>query len=146
MSTGPSHPLVQRCPRGRARRAGMTLLEAMLSIVLLGLTASGISALYVTGLQSLQESDTRMLLDGQLRSQMELLVAQPFETLQTTGSGSSSVTVDSRTYTASWTATSYDVDGNGTADPTALLIVVTLEGSSLSLLRVDGAERVLWVP
>jgi len=124
----------------------MTLLEAMLSIVLLGLTASGISALYVTGLQSLQESDTRMLLDGQLRSQMELLVAQPFETLQTTGSGSSSVTVDSRTYTASWTATSYDVDGNGTADPTALLIVVTLEGSSLSLLRVDGAERVLWVP
>jgi hypothetical protein len=124
----------------------MTLVESMLCIVLLGLTVSGISALYVSGLQTLEQGDERMLLDSQLRSKMEELIATDFDEVLTLGSGNENVSIRGETHSVSWSATQHDLDGDGTAEPSAMLITISLDGRSLSLVRINPGERVLKVP
>lgn len=124
----------------------MTLVEAMLCIVILGLTASGISNLYVSGLRTLDNCEERLLLDGQLRSAMETLVADSFSALLLAGSGTRQVTVDSVEHTASWSATRIDLDGDGLVEPSALLLTVSLEGRSLSIVMVDPQDPLAKIP
>jgi hypothetical protein len=120
----------------------MTLVEATVCILILGLTAAGISALYVSGLQTLESSDDRMLLDSRLRSRMEEMIADDFDDLRTAGSGSESVTIGGDEYTLSWSVTGHDLDGDGTPEPNAMLIRVSLDTRSLSVVLVDHEDRV----
>ena len=59
--------------------SGFTLVEALFTAILLALLASGISALYVSGLQALDGQADVMLLDSRLRGRMEILVGRPFD-------------------------------------------------------------------
>ena len=62
-----------------SRTAGFTLVEALLSVVILGLMVTGISALYLSGLQSLNTQDDRMLLDmGLTRSDVSWALSLPY--------------------------------------------------------------------
>jgi len=124
----------------------MTLVEAILCITILGLTASGISSLYVSGLRSLDSSDRRLLLDSQLRSAMETLIAKQFSDLELAGSGTRSVSVDSVVYTVMWTTTAIDLDDDGIAEPGAVLLTVSLEGRSLSTVLVDHQDPLARIP
>ena len=82
---------------------GFTLVEALLSVVLLGLVATGIATLYVSGLQSLNAQDDRMLLDSALRSRMEVLVSTNFDALS---DGSEVVNVNGQNFTITWSKVS----------------------------------------
>jgi len=127
--------------RGRAN-SGFTLIEALLAVVVLGLTASGIGALYSSGLQSLSVQDDGMLLDSCLVSRMEYLLSQSFD--QIVG-GSEVVTVNGTGYTITWTAPLVDLNGDATPESDAkqvTLAVTGMPGKSLTAIVVDNHGRV----
>ena len=121
---------------------GFTLVEALLSVVLLGLVATGIATLYVSGLQSLNAQDDRMLLDSALRSRMEVLVSTNFDALS---DGSEVVNVNGQNFTITWTVVNVDLDGDLTPEPNAKQVTVSiteLPDRSLATILVDNEGRV----
>ena len=121
---------------------GFTLVEVVLSVVILALMVSGISALYFSGFQSLDMEDDRMLLDSRLRGQMERLVGRPFDGLS---GGSEVVTVKGQNYTISWTVMSADLDGDATPESNAKQVTVSVAGMpdcTLTTILVDNEGRV----
>ena len=121
---------------------GFTLVEVVLSVVILALMVSGISALYFSGFQSLDMEDDRMLLDSRLRGQMERLVGQPFDGLN---DGSEVVAVKGQNYTISWTVTLADLDGDATPESNAKQVTVSVAGMpdcTLTTILVDNEDRV----
>jgi type II secretory pathway pseudopilin PulG len=125
---------------------GFTLLEAMLSVALLGLVAVGISAPYISGFQALDVQADRMLLDSALRSQMEVLVGTDFGSLS---NGSEVVTVNGQNYTVSWTVGTVDLDGDATPESTAKQVTVSiteLPERSLTCILVDNQGKIGKIP
>ncbi len=121
---------------------GFSLIEASVAVVILGLMATSIGAMYVSGLSSLDAGRERMLLDSHLRSRMELLIGQPFD--QVTG-GSEIVTVDGQNYTINWSAPLVDLDGDSLPEADAKQVTVTVAGEpgcTLSVILVDNEGRV----
>lgn len=117
---------------------GFTLVEALLSVVLLGLIAAGISAPYISGLQSLEAQADRMLLDSHLRGRMEALIGLPFDQIIP---GTESVTVRGNDYTIAWTVTpvsDWDLD----PDQDAKKIEVSVFDRSLITIVVDHEGKV----
>jgi len=120
---------------------GFTLIEAMLSVALLGLVAVGISAPYISGFQALDVQADRMLLDSSLRSQMEVLVGTDFGLLS---AGSEVVTVRGQNYTLTWTVANIDLDGDATPENTARQVTVSvteLPDRSLTTILVDNQGK-----
>jgi len=121
---------------------GFTLLEAMLSMVLLGLVAFGISAPYLSGFQALDVQAERMLLDSQLRSRMEVLIGTDFDAL---ASGSEVVIVQGQNFTLAWTIANVDLDGDAVAEITAKQITVSITerpGRTLKMIVVDNEDKI----
>ena len=125
-----------RPPRSKA---GLTLAEALIAIVVLAFTAVVVSGLYTSGLDALEAQNTRALCDSQLRSRMERLIAQKFDQL---ANGSEAITVGGTNYTVAWTVVTVDLDGDSTPEPTAKQITVTLDGRSLTTIVVDHEDVV----
>jgi len=122
--------------------SGFTLIEAMLSVALLGLVAVGISAPYISGFQALDVQADRMLLDSSLRSQMEVLVGTDFGLLS---AGSEVVTVRGQNYTITWTVGNVDLNGDAVPESTARQVTVSvteLPDRSLTTILVDNQGRV----
>ncbi len=116
---------------------GFTLVEILLSVILLGLMITGISALYISGLQALNTQDDRILLDSHLRSRMEVLVGTEFATLS---NGSEVVTVNGQNYTINWNVVFIDLDGDSNPEPNATQVTVSvagIAGHSLTTIIVD---------
>ena len=120
---------------------GFTLVEILVAVVLLGLMATGISAMYLSGFQSLDAQNDRMLLDSRLRSRMEVLVGTDFATLS---DGSQVVTVNGQNYTLDWTIVSIDLDGDSNPESNAKQVTVSVagvSGLSLTTIIVDHEGR-----
>ena len=103
---------------------GFTLVEVLVSVALLGFMATGISALYLSGFQSLDAQDDRMLLDSRLRSRMEVLVGTDFGTLS---NGSEVVGING-------------LNSDSTPEPNAKQVTVSIAGvagRSLTTIVVD---------
>lgn len=116
---------------------GITLVEVLLSVVLLGIISLGIAHPYITGLKSLEIKSDRMLLDSRLRSQMEVLISTDFSTLS---NGSEVVTINGKNYTITWTVVNVDMDGDATAELDAKQVTVSVTevpGHSLTTILVD---------
>lgn len=130
-------------PPATRNHAGFTLIEALLTIVVVALMATAISGLYISGMRSLDVQARRVLLQGHLRSQMELLVGTPFNHL-TSGSRAIDVATGNQTntYTISWTISPIDLDGDSTPEPDAKQVKVALEGQALTMLLTDHQGRV----
>jgi hypothetical protein len=121
---------------------GFTLVEAMISVVLLGIVAVGISAPYISGFQALDVQADRMLLDSSLRGRIEVLVGTDFGLLS---AGSEVVTVRGQNYTLTWTVGNVDLDGDLTPEPNARQVTVSvteLPDRSLTTILVDNEGRV----
>ena len=117
---------------------GFTLLETLLAVALLGLVAYGISGIYFSGMQSLDEEELRILLDSRLRGRMEILVGNPFDQVI---DGSEVVSINGRDYTITWTVALVDLNGDSTPESTAKQVTVTLSGPpdrSLTTILVDN--------
>ena len=122
--------------------SGFTLVEVLLSVILLGLMISSISALYISGLESLGTQDDRMLLDSHLRSRMEVLVGTEFTALS---NGSEVVNVNGQNFTINWNVVSIDLDGDSNPEPSAMQVIVSVAGAaghSLTTIIVDHEDRV----
>ena len=124
------------------KNGGFTLVEVLLSVILMGLLITSISALYISGLQSLNAHDDRMLLDSHLRSRMEVLVGTDLATLSP---GSGVVSVNGQNYTIAWTVVNVDLDGDLTPETNAWQISVSiseLPHRSLTTILVDNEGSV----
>lgn len=115
-------------------KAGFTLVEALLAVVVLALMASVLSALYFAGLQNLDAREDRMALDSALRSQMEELLSGAFTEIT---SGSDTITVNGTSRVVSWTVENVDLNGDDSPEADARQITVTLENTSISTVFVD---------
>ena len=121
---------------------GFTLVEVMLSVAFLGILAVGISVVYSSGNQLMGEQLDRMLLDGQARSRMELLVGTSFNSVT---SGSTVVAVNGKNYTVLWTSALTDLDGDDNPEIDAKEVTVTisgLTGYSLTTILVDNKGNI----
>jgi prepilin-type N-terminal cleavage/methylation domain-containing protein len=121
---------------------GFTLVEVVLAVTILALMVSGVSALYFSGFQSLDIEDDRMLLDSRLRGRMEQLIGRAYGALS---DGSDVVTVTGKNYTIDWTVTPIDLNGDGTPEPNAVQLTVSVAGvpgASLTTIVVDNEGKV----
>jgi Tfp pilus assembly protein PilE len=124
--------------RMRSHTAGLTLVEALLSIVIVGLMAGVIATLYASGLQSIDVSAERTLLDSAHRSKMEELLGQEFASI--TG-GSDTVSVNGKNFGITWAVVTVDLDGDTNPEADAKQVTVTLDGRDLTALAVDNPDE-----
>lgn len=117
-----------------------------MSILILGLLSVGVSFLYASESRSLDAQAEHMLLDSQLRSRMEVLLATEVSSLI---GGSQAVSVRGRSYTIVWTVAAVDLDGDATPEPDAMQVSVSVQelpDRSLTSLVVDHGGRVGKIP
>jgi len=113
---------------------GFTLVEALFSVAILGLMASGITFMYTSGLQSLDAQSDRALIESRLRGRMEDLVGRQFDLVT---SGTTNVIVRGTNYTINWTAALFDINGDTAPDSTAKLVTLSVaELTDLSLTTI----------
>lgn len=114
----------------------------MLAVVFLGLLGSAASTVYFSGQQSLDYQADRILLDGRLRSRMEVLISTDFGSLS---SGTEDVTINGNIYTIDWSVVAVDMDADGITEPSAKSITVSVSGipdRSLTTIIVDHENQV----
>lgn len=122
------------------RRRGYTLIEAIMSLVLLSITALSVSAVFTMGLEVQQAQSDSIEASSLLRSQMEFLLSVPFANI---ASGTAAKTVGGISKTITWTVTDTDLDANGIIDTDIKKLVVELDGIELStyvLNRTSGGK------
>ena len=120
---------------------GFTLVEVLVSVILLGFMATGISAMYLSGLRSLDAQNDRMLLDSRLRSRMEVLVGTDLAALS---DDSRVVSINGQNYTIEWTIASIDLDQDSHPESNARQVSVSVagvSGHSLTTIIVDHEGR-----
>ena len=113
-----------------------------MAVVFLGLLGTAASTVYFSGQQSLDYQADRILLDGRLRSRMEVLIGTDFGSLS---SGSENVTINGNTYTIDWTVIAVDLNADTITEPTAKSITVSVSGMldrSLTTIVVDHENQV----
>ncbi len=114
----------------------------MLAVVFLGLLGAAASTVYFSGHQSLDYQADRILLDGRLRSRMEVIISTDFGSLS---SGSENVTINGNTYTIDWSVIAEDLDADTITEPSAKSITVSISGMpdrSLTTIIVDHENQV----
>ena len=123
----------------RLSDAGFTLIEAMLSSVILAVCVMAVSGAFYGGLQNLRDEGRMLEIMNYAEGKMDELIATDFVFVT---SGTDWVTVQGETVQRQWQATPYDVDGIPGAETDAKLIVVTVDNIELATLLVDTAEQV----
>ena len=124
------------------RSGGFTLVEALLSVAILGLLAATMGTVYSSANQSLAVQTDQMLLDSKLRSRMEYLMGTDFGALS---NDSENVTINGNNYQIVWTVVLIDLDGDSTPEATAKQVTVSvtgMSGNSLTTIRVDNQDLV----
>jgi prepilin-type N-terminal cleavage/methylation domain-containing protein len=123
----------------RHSRRGFTLVEATLSIALLGLLAVATTHIYSAGFRSLESTKDITQTDSLIRSRMERLLADNFDQL---GGGSEDVMTNGKQITVDWLVLPFDLDGDLSPDPDVSLIRVSSNGRSIECLVVDDNGRI----
>lgn len=128
---------MKREPNTRSK--GFTLVEALLSMTILALIATVVSAVYASGFQTLELQSDRMLIDSALRSQMEFQLGNAFADLS---SGTITVTVNGQNFAVTTVVVPADLDGDAVPEPTAKQVTVSIDGRSLTAIVVDDEDKV----
>jgi Tfp pilus assembly protein FimT len=124
---------------GGGQRAGFTLVEALLSCVVIAVCVMAVSAAMYGGLQNLHDEARMLELVNYAAGKVDELIATDFARLS---GGTDNVTVRGEQVSRKWQVTACDVDGNPGVESDAKLIVVTVGGVKLKTLLVDSAGRV----
>ena len=114
------------------------MVEALLSMTILALIATAVSAIYASGLHALEIQGDRMLIDSALRSQMEFQLGNAFADMN---SGTTSVTVGGQSYTVTIDVVATDLDGDATPEPAAKQVTISIDGRSLTAIVVDDEAK-----
>ena len=102
---------------------GFTMIEVMLTVVFLGLLATGVTALYSSGARTQEYQAERTLLDSKIRSRMEKLISTDFQSLS---NGTENVTVNGKTYTINWSLGPVDLNNDGVNEISAKTVTVSV--------------------
>jgi hypothetical protein len=100
--------------------------------------AMAMAGMYFASLQSSSAQAASVQVDSLLRSRMELLLSEKFDSPNLVD-GSQQATIDGKTYVVSWTVSGVDLDGDGEEDADAKTIVVSVEGRSATMLIVNSS-------
>ena len=121
--------------------SGFSLIEALLSIVVVGLAVALISELVMGATASSNTASLRLQCVCAAQAKMEELLAQPFADLSA-GSGSEQLQLSGISVERSWTISQVDIPGTGAGvDDNALGIVVTVGGFSVENIIVDSGDN-----
>ena len=118
----------------REGERGTTIVEVLISVVILAIAVVTISDAYYSGLQALDARVTEEQLDAHLRSRVERLLAERFAVL---ASGTENVIAGGESHTLSWTVTPVDLDGDTVAEPSAKHISVQARDRTFDVVVVD---------
>jgi len=121
------------------QQSGFTLIEALISSVIIAIAVMAVSAVFYGGLQNLHDEGATLEKVNHASGKMDELIATDFDDI--TG-GSDQVTVRGEQMTRQWQATPYNVDGNPGVELDAKLIVVTVGDVEFATLLVDSADHV----
>jgi type II secretory pathway pseudopilin PulG len=125
--------------RKRFASGGFTLVEALISIVLLAVGVAVVSGLYTTGMKALAIQHEEALYNSAMRSRMEFLLSLEVDQL---ADGSETVSIQGTDYTLDWTISDVDIDGDTFVDTGVKEISVALDGETLTALVVDSSGQV----
>ena len=115
---------------GSYTRDGFTLVEAVLSILIVGMMSTVIGGLFLGALQASAIQSARLQLQGQVRSAMESAMALDFDQINST---SSVVAVEGVSYTVQTVVIAVDMDADTLVENDAKQITVSIQEASLSL-------------
>jgi hypothetical protein len=107
------------------------LIEAMVSIVVVGLIAVAVSGILGSGIRGLDLRREHFEVDSVLRSRMERLLAQKFEHL---ADGTDSLLVNGELRVVAWNILPIDIDGDSLGEPTARRIRVSIGDKTLETI------------
>jgi prepilin-type N-terminal cleavage/methylation domain-containing protein len=128
---------VQRISSKKSNQ-GFTLVEALISLIILAILAVAISGLYLGGIRAVDAQIDQAVFDSYLRSRMEALLSMNFDQL---ADGSEVVSVGGHNHTISWTIVNIDLDGDYTPEPAAKQVTVYSDRGTLTTLVVDHEDR-----
>lgn len=130
------------CPEQLLRRdGGFTLIEGLLSSVILAVAVMAVSAGFYSGFQTVRDEGRALECVNYAAGKMDELMATDFANIV---SGSDNVTVQGETVARDWVVELYDVDMDLVPDDDAKRIVVTVGDVEFSTLIVDSAGRVTY--
>jgi len=118
---------------------GFTLIEALVSLVIMTMCVMAVGTALYTGLGNLREERRTLEATNHAEGKMGELIATEFAGV---AGGSDQVTVGGQSVARQWSAALYDVDGDTVDDADAKLIVVTVDDFQLSTLLVDSVGEV----
>lgn len=118
-----------------------TLIEALLSCLMLVTIATIVASVFFTGLQVTDDAENRMVVDSALRSQMDFLLGNNLADLT---DGATTVAMGDAAIPLTWSVLPIDMDSDGTAETDAWRVTVftTVGNRSLSMLVVGTQGRV----
>ena len=114
---------------------GFTLLEALLSITILAISATAISYSFAVGFKANEEKVNNLLKTSYARGVMEEINAGDF-----TGaaSGADTVNVQGNTVTRSWTITPADMNGDAITEVDAKKVIVIVDDITLETIIIKS--------
>jgi len=114
------------------------LIEALLSIVVVGLTVLAVSELVIGATASSSTASLQLQYLYAAQAKMEELLAQPFEQL-TPGTDSEVIELDGTEVVRSWTVSGVDIPGSEAGeDENAYRVTVTVAGFEIESIVVHS--------
>ena len=123
----------------RKRQRGFTLIEALLSTMIISVTVMAVSAAFYGGFENLQDEGRLLEKVNHAAGKMDELIATDFTSI--TG-GAEWVTVGGEQIQRRWQVSPVDVDGNPDVELDAKLVVVTVGDVEFTTVVVDSAGQV----
>jgi len=114
---------------------GFTLLEALLSITILAISATALSYAFTVGFRANEDKVKNLEKSSYARGMMEIINAVDFSMAT---SGSDTVTVQGQSVTRTWSVTPIDMNGDSVNEPDAMKVTVTVDDVTLESIIIDS--------
>ncbi len=118
---------------------GFTLIEALLSTMIISVSVMAVSAAFYGGFENLRDEGRLLEKVNHATGKMDELIATEFSSI---ANGSDLVTVGGEQIQRQWQATPADVDGNPGVEQDARIVVVRVDDIKFTTIVVDSAGQV----